>query len=316
MYANKLVEFNNRIQGNYASSFGFAEFNYYNQSQKFLEYSKLSFAKKTYQGYKSKLKIFGEWLGGDCQVSEITRKMIVDYTVFLAKKEFSKIYIDSHVVAIKSFFNYLIDNEILKINPVEKIKSIGIVKDCSPAPLTKNDIEKLHKYLKEHNPTVWLAAQFLYYCAIRPGTELRLLKIADIDFENGIVQIKSHNAKNRTTENIICPKILLQQLIDLKYHKAKPDYFVFGKKGKPGTTPVGMNYFNLHFCAARRKLKINEQCKFYSFKHTGIITALQNGMHPFDVMHHCRHKSFDTTERYIKKMTKLPKDFSHFFGEI
>jgi len=316
MYANKIVDFAQNAPFKCVRSFVIDNINYSYQTHKFLEYCKLSLAKKSYQCYQSRLKIFGEYLKIDLPVTEITRKMIVNYTMYLAKKEYSKQYIKSHVIAINCFFNYLIENEITETSPAAKIKSIGIVKDCAPAPFTKNDIEKLRNYLSEHNPTVWLAAQFLYYCAIRPGTELRLLKISDIDFENGIIQIKSHNAKNRTTENIVCPQILLQQLIDLKYHKEKPDYFIFGKKGKPGQVAVSMNYFNKTFCTARRKLGISEQCKFYSFKHTGIITALQNGMHPFDVMAHCRHKKFETTENYIKKRTKIAKDNSQYFDTI
>lgn len=307
------IDFNKR--NNNLRLFGYI-YNFNIQAQNFLNYYKLSFAKKSYQGYSSKLKIFGEWLEDDLPVNEITRKTITDFTIFLAEKELSKKTIEQYLITLKSFFNYLIDNEIVDTNPTEKVRAIGIIKDCAPAPFTKNDIEKLHQWLYKKNPQVWLAAQFLYYCAIRPGAELRFLKVADIDFDNGIIQIKSQNAKNRTTENIVCPKKLLQQLIDLNYHKESPSYYIFGNKGKPGEKPIGINYFNVYFTQARNELKINKQCTFYSFKHTGIITALQNGMHPFDVMHHCRHKSFDTTERYIKKRTKIAKDNSQFFDVI
>ncbi|MDR1544476.1 MAG: hypothetical protein LBS50_08745 [Prevotellaceae bacterium] len=100
------------------------------------------------------------------------------------------------------------------------------------------------------------------------------------------------------------------------YHLQNADYYLFRKKSVTENKPFGMNHFNRLFADVRRELGINPQCKFYSFKHTGIITALQNGMHPFDVMNHCRHKSFDTTERYIKKRTKIAKDNSQFFGTI
>ena len=127
---NKTVDFNSRIQFNSVRRFGVAELNYYFQRCNFLEYCKLSLAKKTYQGYKSTLKIFGEWLENDLPITAITCKMIVDYTVFLAKKkEFSKIYINSHIVALKSFFYYLIDKEIIETSPVEKIKSIWLLLD-------------------------------------------------------------------------------------------------------------------------------------------------------------------------------------------
>ncbi|MDR1543598.1 MAG: phage integrase N-terminal SAM-like domain-containing protein [Prevotellaceae bacterium] len=196
MYANKFVQ-KEELHAKTACRFlVLYENSITNQVQNYLEYAKLLLAKKTIQNHKSKLKMFVEWLQQDLQVTEITRKMIVDYTIFLAQQNKARCTIDAAVDAISTFFNYLIDNEITEINPCEKIKRIGVIKDCAPAPLTKTDIEKIHNYFEKYNPQMWLACQFLYYCAIRPGSELRLLKISDIDFDNGIVQIKSHNAKN------------------------------------------------------------------------------------------------------------------------
>ena len=54
--------------------------------------------------------------------------------------------------------------------------------------------------ISKDDPQLWLACQIQYYCAIRPGTELRLMKLKWIDFDKATFRIPNIEAKNNQTE--------------------------------------------------------------------------------------------------------------------
>ena len=272
--------------------------------------------KKSVSTYKGKLYHFVDYIK-ETDITKISKAHIIDYSIFLSKNELARITISRSIRVLKAFFEWAIEkNFYFAENPAINIKKTGIIKDCAPLPITLADRKTLKDYIEKHNPQLWLACEIIYYCAVRPGCELRLMKIADIDFDNCILRIPAYNAKNASTETIKCPPFIIEKMKLLKYNLFAPDFYVFGKCGKPSTVPCSANILSRKFIQARDALNLPKGYKFYSWKHSGIISALQNGMQPFDVQQHCRHKEFATTEKYIKKMTKLPKDFSHFFGEI
>ena len=272
--------------------------------------------KKSVSTYKGKLYHFVAYIN-ETDITKISKENIVEYSIYLSKKELARKTISRTIHVIKAFFEWAIEKKFyFAENPAINIKKTGIIKDCAPLPITIADRKRLREYIEPRDPQLWLACEIIYYCAVRPGCELRLMKIVDIDFDNCILKIPAYNAKNSTTENIKCPQFIIEKMIQLKYNLAKPNFYVFGKYGKPGNEIFSENVLQRKFNKARDALNLPKGYKFYSWKHTGIITALQNGMQPFDVQQHCRHREFATTENYIKKMTKLPKDFSHFFGNI
>ena len=286
----------------------------------YLANKKSVLATKTFQAYTTKLRLFFQWAekekGSDVETNKITRKDISDFCLYLAKQELSKVTVKGYILAIHTFFEYEISREVLTENPANKIKPIGKIKDFAAQPLTNNDIEALKQYLQKNNPQIMLACELIYYCAIRPSYELRFLKLADIDFRNCNLRITAVNAKNNLTEIIKVPQHIIEKLQCLGYEKLPRNYYLFGKNGTPSEHHYSINAMRTQFNEARDTLNLPKEIKFYSWKHTGIITALNNGMHPFEIQAHCRHKDFATTEKYIKKRTKLPKDNSHFFGMI
>ena len=62
---------------------------------------------------------------------------------------------------------------------------------------------------------------------------------------------------------------------------------------------------------------VSDDRKFYSWKHTGAIQMLDNGLQPHDLKDHLRHKSYATTEVYIKKRAgNLKGKVDRFASEI
>ena len=279
--------------------------------------------KKSYENYVSKLRMFNAWLKlnklDQMNISFITRQHIINFSIYLSSElGLSRLTIKKYIQNVNMFFNFELDRGTITANPVVRIPTVGKIVDCASVPLQADDRIKLKEAVSTNDPQLWLASQIQYYCAIRPGTELRLLKIAHIDFENSQFRITNDIAKNNTTEIVKIPELLLKEMklqrLDLFIDKS---LFIFGKFGRPGTVPLGKNTLTNRFNRFREALGISEDKKFYSWKHTGAIQLLNNGAKPYDIQGHLRHKSFTTTEVYLKKKIGNPDStVTKFTSEI
>jgi len=116
-------------------------------------------------------------------------------------------------------------------NPVTNISRIGLIKDESPAAISIEIRTKLQQRILYEDPQLWLAICFIYHSAIRPGTELRLMKLNQINYNSKTIVIGNYLAKNGRTEVVDIP----DQLYDLIVNKWKlQDYnqnlYAFGKQ--------------------------------------------------------------------------------------
>lgn len=278
---------------------------------------------KSYENYVSKLRIFNAWLKSNkldgLSIGNISRQHIKDFAVYLSSEQkLSRLTIKKYIQIIHTFFNFEIDRDSIAVNPAERIPALGKIVDYAAVPFQKDDREKLKAAIAGPDPQLWLACQVQYYCAIRPGTELRLMKLKWIDFDNCKFRIPNVEAKNNKTEIVDIPEFLILEMKAQQLHTyADKNLYVFGKFGRPGTEPLGKNTLRNRFNRYREALGISEEHKFYSWKHTGAIQILDNGIQPHDLQNHLRHQSFATTEIYIKKRAgNLGNKVDRFSSEI
>lgn len=274
---------------------------------KFLELEKIRVAPKTYESYQSKTRLFCEWLEhegyGKAGISDINTEIIQDFFHFLiTKRKLCRRTVEKYQQNLTALFEYLIRIKKVKENPVKDIPRVGLVVDYAPKPILSHDLLKLKEAIISQDLQLWLACQFQYYCFIRPGTELRLMRISSINFDAGIVTIPNALAKNRRTETVVIPKIFLRTLKE-EYHldQYPYDYYVFGREGEPGTEPQGKNTMRVRFNAIRDDLGLSKEYKFYSWKHTGATAAVDAGIPERHLMDQLRHKSFEATDHYFRR---------------
>lgn len=285
----------------------------------FLTVIKQKVNNKTYTDYVSKLRHFNSFLElkklNDMNIKYITKNHIIDFAVYLSEKELSKLTIKKYIQIIHKFFEFEFNRGTIQVNPAEHIPTFGKVVDNAAIPFQMDERAKLKKAIEYKDPQLWLACEIQYYCAVRPGTELRLMKIGWIDFDQQKFRIPSPEAKSSRVDLIDIPDFLFRDLIELK--KYSKNLYIFGKYGRPNTEPVGKNTLRNRFNRFRDDLGISPDRKFYSWKHTGAIQLVDNGVQPLDLQGHLRHKSFATTEKYIKRrMGNLGKKVTRFSSEI
>lgn len=278
----------------------------------FLLLKKSSVTEKSYQTYRSKLRIFCEW-AEHCaldvvHVSTISEEHICDFLRSIAEDgNLSKLTIQKYAQILHAFFDFLIKKKLLKNNPVMNIPNIGVVVDEAPRPIPEQERAKIVAAMRKYDPQLLLVCQLEYYCAIRPN-ECRLLQVGDVDFENMMIRVPQDKSKNRQTEHVCIPKQLYNAMIKAKLNEYAKELYLFGVNGIPGAKPLGKNNFRNRFNSFRNRLGLPTEYKLYSFKHTGGVELVNAGVDTWELQRHFRHKSIDTTERYIRKNFAVNSD--------
>ena len=272
----------------------------------FLSSNKNLWAPKTHGTYVSKLRILTQWCESQHlvkkDVSVLTQPVMKDFFDFLLARDLSERTIEKYKQVLTRLFDYLLDQKQIHESPLTGIIARGKVVDQAPKPILKDDLELLKAAIMVQDPQLWLACQFQYYCFIRPGTELRLLKVQDINLQGKIITITSERAKNRTTEIVQIPNQFQVELTTkYKLQDIPKDFFVFGRHGYPGPEPMGKNTFRVRFNHIRDALKLSKEYKFYSWKHTGATAAVDAGIPERHLMNQLRHKSFESTDHYFRR---------------
>lgn len=274
-------------------------------ASKWMETLNTQRSEKTISTYRSKIRIFCDWLDyngfADNDITTITNDNVIQFFDFLiGERELSGNSIKKYRQTLHLFFEYVCKVKMTKINPVYSIPTTNRLNDSSPRPIQEDDIQVLKRVIKDKDPQLWLAIQFQYFCALRPGLELRMMRIFDIDFHYGYVHVTALRAKNGKKRGVKIPTIFLEMLKnEHKLHLENKDYYVFSHNGKPGEKHLGENNLRYRFNAFRDELGMSYEYKFYSWKHTGALKLLRAGFTIDEISHHLGHTSKHSTEHYI-----------------
>jgi integrase len=272
----------------------------------FLEHIKAKVSPATLSSYTSKVRTFNAFVNeageGDSDISAIDNKIIVSFFGFLISgRKLSGNSTKKYRQILFALFDYIIDQKALRENPVYNLPECNRINDNAARPVYPMDIKRFKSEIKEVDPQLWMAIEFEFYCYIRPGTELRFMKIKDIDFARGLIFINKGNFKTRR-ENIkeIPDHFLIQLRNEYNLMQYPGDYYVFGKHGKPGSLHVGKNTLRFRFNKFRKALNMPLEYKFYSWKHTGGIMAIENGVPINQISDQMGHTTLAHTSDYLK----------------
>ena len=274
-------------------------------ASKHLDAIKNNVEKSTISTYRSKLRLFDAWLENnelhDADISTITQPVMVEFFTFIIEiRKLSKVSVVHYRQLLINVFNLIRKDRKQFLNPCYDLPKTKRVNDFTPQPIQKNDILRFKKEINRKDPQLWMAICFEYYCFLRPGKELRLLKIGDIDFGRGVVRIIAENSKTIERHVSIPLKFLEILREQYKLHTYSRAYYLFSHGGIPGKTYLGKNNLSMRFSRIRKKLNMPEMYKFYSWKHTGNIDADDAGITLRELQGQNGHASIQTTETYLK----------------
>ena len=237
---------------------------------------------------------------GKPRVEEVTRDDIRMYLDYLAaEKQNSAATRARKLATVKSFFNYLVENEGLKANPAASIRSPKM-RRREPEYLSDGECARLldavasdaRPEVKERNTAVIL---LFLHLGVRVS-ELVNLRMGDVDLEAGRIRV---SRKGNKEQYLPLNSEALRSLRNYTAKRPQPRdgrFFVDSRGQALSRTSV----YNM----VRRYLHLAGISKGkqgpHLLRHTFCMRLHQKGVNPFVIKELAGHRSLDTTMRYIR----------------
>lgn len=251
---------------------------YYSFSKSLLKYAKK-------QGI-TLLMAFNEWHAENLMAAIGMRKNVAARTY------------NNYLIFYKTIFNCFVKRKLLKENPFDGIstKRKDEKRRTTIDPSTR---KKIAEYFIESGQTPYLyIMQLCFKCFIRPK-EILMLRIRNIDYKEGVIEIPSEISKNHKSDVIGVPAEIMEYFEKIK--GKNPNHYIFSTGYLPGSKLLNSRDTAKTWSIMRKKLGLPMEFQFYSLKDSGITEMLESGVPAKFVKDLARHSSLEITEKYVHK---------------
>lgn len=252
---------------------------------------------KTVSAYNTIEKKFTAFLGKE-KPENATTQTVTNFLNYCQSNGAGVGTLYGYRIKLHNLFERCVARGFVLVNPVKKTEQFK----KSPSSLHYFSDKQIAQIKAACGGQLWLAIRLLFYCFVRPG-EQRFLKIENINFEMGFIEIPASISKNKKTQKVVVPESFLAELEFLKEYPN--NYFLLSRTGSPGLVPVAANYLNNEHKKVLDALKIRGRYAFYSWKHTGVVKCVQAKFNIRDIQNQLRHHSLDMVQEYLKNLGVL-----------
>ncbi|MDA3974548.1 tyrosine recombinase XerC [Enterococcus thailandicus] len=288
--------------------------------EKFLRYLivERGYSDKTRQAYKEDIDDFKDFLkeSGEENLLSIDHLDVRVYLGFLSDKEYSRNTISRKIASLRSFYQYLLKEELIEENPFSyvhlKKKNIRL-----PRFFYENEMQALFESVTGDKPLDFrdrAVLEVLYGSGIRLS-ECSGLQVKDIDFQAEVMLIHGKGNKERYAPLGSFAQEALQEYFEKsrsflmnKYHK-EHDFVFVNHHGDP-ITPTGIEYILNQII---KKSSLDSDIHPHMLRHTFATHLLNNGADMRTVQELLGHANLSTTQIYAH-VTKesLQKNYRSF----
>lgn len=164
---------------------------------------------KTLKNYREMLGAFAARV--DKPAARITADDIREYIGYLADdRGLRDSSIQTHINTLRSFFGWLDTEDMLKRNPMRKIKSLKIDRAKARRPLTAEQLERLRDGCRTYKEKALV--EFLVSTGCRLG-ELVGIRVGAVDWQGRSVVVLGKGDKERTVYFSVRAKLMLQEYL-------------------------------------------------------------------------------------------------------
>ena len=305
LYNNRL-RYQTRIRRDGSETETVKNFAFY--SSRYLDFCAniLKLSPSTITCYKSKLRIFQQFLAkkkiNNVPIRLYNLDTINDFNKYLIQeRKLEGKILNDYNIYLKRFFKYCIKEEKLIINnPAEGCRKYTEIEKHHIAFNTAY-IERMRNILINKDPWLWLMIQILYGTLMRPK-ELRFLQLKHICWEDGTIRMPAQIAKNRKDRVITIPDWLLEELHKVKYNNYPDEFFLMSVNKKPGERPVSKNFLYNKHKAVTMSMNLPQGYDLYSWKHTGVQRLLLASVDVKFIQLQLGHRSLDEMIPYCDEL--------------
>ncbi len=273
-------------------------------------------ASSTIKAYRYDLQKFIE-LVGDLQInSPLIRQKIRLFLKKLNEMDYTKKGIGRKIASLRSYFKFLTLNEFMEKDPMSTIKTPKIkLEESLPKFLRINDIEVIFNKLKDRrlfnsrkSERYYLITRLLYSTMARVS-ELCNIRIRDIDFERGYIQLRGKGNKERIVPVDQKTLEIFKEHLKNRISYDSEEFLLVNTRNQKLSPRVVQTDIKT----------IKEKCGFagskiitpHVFRHTGATHLRRSGMDISELQDILGHSSPNTTRIYAKNdITKLKESYS------
>ncbi len=273
---------------------------------KFLSYLSIerSCAASTINDYNKELSRLSGFLETQkiSTLESITTTLLREY-FYISKenRKLSQSTISKIIAIIKSFFNYLEEEEIIEKNPSRKIK-VPKKRNKIPAIISKFEFDMLISSINFCAPRYRqniirdkLIISMLYYTGIRRA-ELLNLNWNDLNLDNSTLLVRSGKGdKDRIIPIHKNVQALIESYLNLRLPLKNNALFI-GQYGRKLCKCSFTIILKMHLTASGL---IKKGYSAHSFRHSFATHLIESGADLFKVQRLLGHQSLDTTKVYI-----------------
>ena len=275
----------------------------------FLPEKEIQVCRKAYLSYTRTSDVFGAWFKdrglADKSLRKITAQDIADFSVYLAGLKYDRPTCAKFIMNLKVIFKYALKRGEIENLPFDRdlivLPKKG--KDCSAALIPSHLVAPFFSDIRDNDPQLFLACMLEFYCGIRPGREVRLVKVRNFDLVEGVLTIEAEQSKNGKAGHITMSEELVEICREYGIAEADPDLYVFGKNKHLDSRPLSENMLRFRFNKFRDKFGLSKDVKLYSCKHLGASYLIHSQTVDIEQLRqHLRHSNLSATQHYIKKV--------------
>ena len=250
----------------------------------------------TINSYMLDLEDFFKTFNGS--IESCTKKDILTYISSINGFEVSTV--NRHISSLKSFFNYLVDESIIKVSPMEEVSSLKKTKKL-PKYLSISEVNKLLNIPlnSEFDYRNKAMLELMYATGLRVS-ELVSIEYSNIDFENSIIRINGKGKKERIIPlGEVASYYLKVYLNDYRSKLLKRNTYnqVFlNNHGKP-ITRQGFNYILENI---RELTGIEKEITPHVLRHSFATHLLEGGADIRSIQEMLGHENISTTNIYTE----------------
>lgn len=283
----------------------------------YLEYLNVvkEYSDKTILSYKDDLIEYNEFLGDNfTKITDINYDTVEDYMKYLYNRKINKNSISRKLSSIRGLYNYLIMNDIVKVNYFNEISNPRR-ELYLPKFLKDDELDKLFSVCCFDTPSDQrdsLIIELLYATGVRVS-ELVNIKISDINMKDMSIKVLGKGNKERIVlYNNHTSKALDIYLNDgYKYfNKKNSSYLILNKNGnKLSDRYIRVIINNLAF-----KAGLDVKISPHTIRHTFATDMLEEGSDLMTVKELLGHESLNTTSIYThitNEQIKKTYDMAH-----
>src|SRR5690625_4205794 len=240
----------------------------------------------TLDGYLIELKMFCNFVNK--AVVTITTPDIRSYLA--SNKNWQVGTIDKKLSVLKSFFGWLVQEELLLRNPASKIKAPK-KPSRSPKSLTVEELEIVRESCETNRERALVEVLYSTGCRL---SEIADLKMSDIDRHDMSAKVIGKGNKERIV--FFSYKAMYHLLKYINTRKGESDY-IFIRERKPYNNLTGRSIQRaINKIEARADL--SKPLTPHVFRHTFATLSMENGADLVDVQHLLGHERPETTQIY------------------